>query len=343
MVIRTFIAFDNESLVVTSSPSSGIVGNPIINNSSTPDGTVFAYNNGGASRISLDDQGSGASRFNDDRPGQHTITDGGGLVANGTAVESESIINIRALDSSGNPTGPTINVYVFSQNGNFGDIWGFATSAPLDDGTSYIKVGGTNAGTSRYNDYITCFGDGTRIATPDGEIAVEEIEVGQPVWTLGAGIQNVRWVSSTVVPGQGAYAPVVFDTGVIGNSAPLVVSQQHRIWVENAMAELLFGKPEVLIAAKHLVGVPGVRLQPQSQLRYTHFMFDAHQIVRTNGALSESFFYAKQSVGALETAQRAELETLFPMIDTAFEQFGVAATMTLTGREAAALRPYLAA
>ncbi|WP_299783408.1 Hint domain-containing protein [uncultured Roseobacter sp.] len=343
MVIRNFIAFDSESLVVQSSSNGSIVGNPIINNSSTPNGTVFEYTGGSGTEVSLNDTGGGGGRFNDDQPGSHVITDGNGLVADGTQVESESIISIRALDDNGNQTGPTISVYVFSQNGNFGDVWGFATSELLQDGTSYVKIGGNNTGTSRYNNYVTCFAEGTRIATADGEIAVEDIRVGQALWTLDKGNLPVQWVASTTVTGQGAFAPVVFDAGAIGNNAPLTVSQQHRIWIKNAMADLLFGKSEVLVAAKHLVGVPGVRLDPRESVTYTHFMFDSHQIVRANGALTESFFYGENALGTLEAAQRAELDALFPVLGSGFESFGVTATMTLNGREAAALRSYLAA
>ena len=343
MVIRTFTAFDSDSLVVTSSSNGSIVGNPIINNSDTPNGTVFQYSSGGAAEISLNDTGGGGGRFNDDQPGNHVITDGKGLVANGTQVESESVIQVRALDDMGDPTGPTITLYVFSQNGNFSDVWGYATTAPLENGTSYVKTGGNNTGTSRYNNYITCFAEGTQIATPDGRIAVEDITAGQQLWTLNGGDLPVRWVSSTTVTGHEAFAPVVFEPGVIGNDDTLTVSQQHRIWVESAMAELLFGKSEVLVAAKHLVGVPGVRLCPRDQITYTHFMFDSHQIVRANGALTESFFYAENALGTLEEAQRSELQSLFPSLQHGFDRFGVTATMTLTGHEAAALRPYLAA
>ncbi|WP_152612045.1 hypothetical protein [Ruegeria sp. ANG-S4] len=73
--------------------------------------------------------------FNDDDPENHVITDGGGTVANGTEVEAESLINVRALDDEGNPGGSEITIYVFSQDGNFSDIWGYGTSAPLVDGT----------------------------------------------------------------------------------------------------------------------------------------------------------------------------------------------------------------
>ncbi|WP_300057883.1 Hint domain-containing protein [uncultured Roseobacter sp.] len=343
MVLRTFVAFDSENLVVTSSSNTGLIGNPIINNSSTPNGTIFQFSAGSGEAITLNDTGGNRNVFEDDRPNQHRIVDGKGLVADGTRVESESIIRLRQLDDDGDPTGPVITLNVYSQNGNTSDIWGYSTTSLLQDGASYVKVSGSNNGSSAYNTFVPCFAEGTQIETADGSVAVEDIEADLEIWTKDTGPQPVRWASSTTVEGQGDYAPVVIDPGVFGNHSALVVSQQHRMWVETPMAELLFGRSEVLIAAKHLIGLPGVSLQPRDRICYTHFMFDNHQIVRANGALTESFFYAEVSIGSLESAQRAELEALFPTLPRVFEQFGATATMTLNRREAEALRPYLAA
>lgn len=343
MVLRTFLAFDSENLVVTSSGNGGLVGNPIINNGNTPNGTIFQYTAGSAEEITLNDTRGGSNVFNDGQPNQHRIVDGKGLVNNGTGVESESIIRVRALDENSNATGDVITLNVYSQNGNFSDIWGFSTTALLQDGVSYVKVSGTNNGSSGYTSFVTCFAKDTQITTPDGLIAVQDIVVGQKVWTLDTGPLPVRWVSSTVAEGRGDFAPVVIQPGVIGNDARLVVSQQHRMWIHNAMAELMFGKADVLVAAKHLVGLPGVDVQECDEVTYTHFMFDSHQIVRANGALAESFFYGEHAAHALDRAQRTELEALFPSLASGYDRFGATATMTLTGREAAALRPYLGA
>ncbi|MEP2470673.1 Hint domain-containing protein [Roseobacter sp.] len=343
MVLRTFLAFDNENFVATSSSNASLVGNAIINNSDTPNGTVFQYTAGSAQVVSLDDTGGNPDVFDDDRVNQHRIVDGNGLVDDGARVESESIIQLRELDDSGNQVGPIITLNVYSQGGDFRDIWGYSTTSALENGTSYVKVNGTNNGSSAYNTFVPCFARGTLIDTPTGTIAAQDIEVGQVLWTKAGGPMPVRWVAHTTVAGQGDYAPVVFDAGVLGNDQPLVVSQQHRMWIENAMAEVLFGKAEVLVAAKHLVGMPGVRIETRETVHYTHFMFDNHQIVRSNGALSESFFYAEQSASALELAPRGELQSMFPSLEAGYDAFGATASMTLKAKEVAALRPYLAA
>lgn len=341
MVLRNFFAIDSANLVVDSSSNGAIVGNPVINNSSTPNGTVFTYAGGGGATVTLNDTGGRRNTLEDDDEARHVITNGGGLLPNGTGVEAESLIFLRALDGSGNPTGPTITITVFSQGGMTGDVWGFATDTTLMDGVSYIKTGGSNIGDSRYSSFITCFGPGTMIRTPKGQRPVETLKPGHLVWTRDNGDLPIKWIGTTTVPGIGKFAPVVFAPGAIGNIDTLVVSPEHRIFVTSAMAELLFGQPEVLIAAKHLCGLPGVSIQEQDEIRYTHLMFDSHQIILSNGSLTESFFLSENALAGVSDAQRQELLALFPSLADGLHQFGDSAALTLKKSDAALLRAYM--
>ncbi|WP_415920833.1 Hint domain-containing protein [Tateyamaria sp. SN6-1] len=335
MALRSFFAYDNEGLVVTSSSSGAIVGNPIINNSSTPNGTVFSFTNGSGRTITLDDTGGDPDIFEDDQSGSHTITDGGGIVANGAAVEAESIIQVRALDQNGNPTGPVINITVFSQGGQFSDVWGYATDAPLVDGTSYVKISGSNAGSSAYSSFVTCFGPGTCVDTGTGACPVDRLGVGSTVWTLTGGLQRISWIGRTTVAGFGPKAPVTIEAGAIGNDMPLIVSQEHRMYFSDHIAELLFGTAEILVAAKHLCTLPGISITPMPSVTYTHFMFEAHHVVRANGMLAESFFLSDLSLGATDAAARDELLSLFPSLAAGECAFGPTAALCLKPHEAA--------
>ncbi|MBO9434318.1 Hint domain-containing protein [Ruegeria sp. R13_0] len=341
MVLRSFFAIDSENLVVTSSPSTGIEGTPIRNNSDTPDGTIFQYSAGGGTTITVDDTSGNPDVFEDDQAFGHSITDGGGIVANGTPVESESFIDIRQLDESDQPTGPVIRLYVFSQNFTTSDVWGFAASERLIDGASYVKVSGSNAGSSLYSDYVACFADGTLIETADGLVPVQQIHVGQKVWTRDNGLQPVLWVGSTSVPATGRFAPVVFAPNALGNSRELVVSQQHRMMIDTSVAELLFGVPRALVAAKFLCGMEGVSIREGGHISYWHIMFDQHQIVRSEGVLSESFFVSPTSIGALDRPQRAEILSLFPELRGNSDAYGPTAAPILKPHEAAVLRSHL--
>ncbi|MEM7733615.1 MAG: Hint domain-containing protein [Pseudomonadota bacterium] len=337
MVARSFFAIDSENMVVQSSPNGAIVGNPIINNSDTPNGTVFTYSSGGGTTITIDDTGGSPNTFNDDQAGSHTVTDGGGIVANGNGVEAESTMVIRALDEFGNPTGPNITITVFSQNGTFSNVWGFATDTPLQDGVSYTKISGSNIGSTAYNTFITCFGPGTKILTAKGNQPIEALEVGDMIWTQHNRMQPIRWIGRTTVPAAGKFAPIVFAPHALENEQELIVSPEHRMCVRGPMPDLLFGEDAVLVAAKHLTDLPGVTVREGGTITYTHFMFDRHEIVYANGQLTESFFLSDLSLSALQPDQAHELQTLFPELAEDTDSFGRAAAMVLKAKEASVL------
>lgn len=351
MVLRTFFAFDNANLEVTSSSNAAIVGNGIINNSDTPNGTEFTYSSGGGTTVTIDDTDTFDDAdpddnnlfFNDDDRLDHTVTDGGGIVANGSQVDAESTILIRALDGAGNPTGPVIELTVFSQNNTTSNVWGFGTNAPLVDGTSYVKIGGDNNGTTLYSDFITCFEADTQIKVHSGSKPAKDVAVGDLIWTRNHGYQPVRWVGQTDVVAHGVFAPVIFAPGVIDNDIELIVSPEHRILINDGQAEVLFGTREVLVAAKHLWGLPGVTRQNGGHVHYVHFMFDRHQIVSANGAACESFYLSDHSVSGVDAAQRQELLALFPSLADGINAFGGGAATILKGFEATVLRDHMMA
>lgn len=189
---------------------------------------------------------------------------------------------------------------------------------------------------------LPCFTAGTLIATDVGEQPVENLVVGDLVWTLDAGLQPIRWIAQRLVTRtdqqrDARFCPVVFEPGALGPGMPaqrLALSQQHRIWCCDWRAELHFGQPEILVAAKALVNGTSVHVDlPQAATTYVHFLLDGHQIVRSNGALSESFFPTALSLGGVERAARAELFTLFPDLATLRHAFPQTARPVLRGHE----------
>lgn len=190
---------------------------------------------------------------------------------------------------------------------------------------------------------LPCFTAGTLIATGTGEQLVESLAVGDLVWTLDAGLQPIRWIAQRLVTladqqRDARLCPVVFEPGALGPGVParrLAVSKQHRIWCSDWRTDLYFGVPEVLVAAKALVNSGSGHVDPpQAAVTYVHFLLDGHQIVRSNGALTESFFPTALSLGAVDRAARAELFTLFPDLATLRHAFAQTARPVLRGREA---------
>ncbi|KMW56634.1 Type I secretion target repeat protein [Candidatus Rhodobacter oscarellae] len=325
MVLRAFGAFDNEAFTVTGDSPFLPSGSPIINNSSTPIGTIFQYSDGFPVRnIVLNDTSDTPDIFNDDEEDEHVITDGKDLVANGAEVESESYHFLRPLDANGDPFGPRITVTVFSQNGQTSNIWGMSTDTPLIDGAKYVKVGGSNNGDSLYDSFIPCFTAGTLIATAQGERPVEELREGDRLVTRDNGYQELRWIGTCIV---GAAAqrrdrhkrPIVIRKDALGPGQPhrdMPVSPNHRMLLTSPELGLLYSENEVFAAAKDLLKQRGIGRQKPAQVTYVHLLFDRHEAILSNGVWSESFLPGDYTLGSLEFAQHQEILSLFPELGT---------------------------
>jgi Ca2+-binding RTX toxin-like protein len=167
---------------------------------------------------------------------------------------------------------------------------------------------------------VPCFTPGTLIETKSGPVPVELLRVGHKVLTRDNGFQRIRWIGRRQLvradlAANPALQPVLIRKGALGGglpSADMRVSPQHRMLLTGARADLLFGETEVLAAALHLVGQPGVERAPCDSVTYLHLMFDAHEIILADGAWTESFHPGERSLSGLEAGQRAELFAIFP-------------------------------
>lgn len=250
----------------------------------------------------------------------------------------------------GSPTPPPPSEVIFGGgNGSIGPVNGDNDTLNLDavydqygwdrveivfdplnseNGTVFIYdaggiAGGNIIGTIEFDDIenITCFTPGTLILTDRGTVRVEELRAGDLVMTRDNGLQPLRWVGGThlsraQLAAQPEFQPVRIPAGAFGSAGPdrtMLVSPQHRLLVEGARAELLFGEAEVLVPAKHLVGKGEVaRSLPEDGVTYIHILFDRHEIVQSDGIWTESFQPALASLGSLEGEVRAEILALFP-------------------------------
>ncbi|MHC0053196.1 Hint domain-containing protein [Actibacterium sp. D379-3] len=182
-----------------------------------------------------------------------------------------------------------------------------------------------------------CVARGTLIETPDGPRRVECLAAGDLVNTLDDGPQVIRWIGSRRVPGRGALAPIRIRAGALGNLRDLRVSQNHRMLITGAWAQLLFGEDQVLVAAKHLVNDSTIRTEPCRAVEYYHFLFDAHQIVFAEACPTESLYPGQQALDAVSQAARDEIIALFPEL-ALNDCTAPLSRYELTGYEASALR-----
>jgi Ca2+-binding RTX toxin-like protein len=191
---------------------------------------------------------------------------------------------------------------------------------------------------------IPCFTPGTRIATPRGEVLVEDLREGDRVITRDNGLQEVRWVGTRTLGSADLMAsphlrPVRISAGALGHGLPerdMIVSPQHRVLLTSERAALYFGEREVLAAAKHLTGMEGIsELRATNGATYIHFMCDRHEVVLSDGAWTESFQPGEQVLDGMGDASREEIFTLFPELrDTAGIEAYHAARRSLKRHEA---------
>ncbi len=145
---------------------------------------------------------------------------------------------------------------------------------------------------------IACFAAGTGIETTEGRIPVEALAEGDLILTEAHGPQVLRAVGRRRSAADGAFAPVRFAPGAIGNDAPLLVSPSHRVLLRGWRADLMFAESEVLVAAGDLVDGDMIRRLPMARIDYFHLLLDRHEIILAEGAAAESFDPAAAVAGA---------------------------------------------
>ena len=184
-------------------------------------------------------------------------------------------------------------------------------------------------------DVVPCFVEGTMIRTPRGEVPVESLSVGDLVDTLDHGPCPLRWIGRRTVEAQGDFAPISIARNALGRHDALLLSPQHRVLLTDAVAALLFGEAEVLVAAKHLVNDLTIRPREGGTVTYLHLMFDRHEVIWSGGLPTESFLPGPQMTHAFQAETLREITTLFPEIDwTSGRGYGPAARRTLRRYEA---------
>jgi hypothetical protein len=140
-----------------------------------------------------------------------------------------------------------------------------------------------------------CFLHGTRLLTPGGEVAIEELKIGDVVATLENGTRAIRWIgrleftkdAGSTWP-QGVL-PVRITQDALGVGIP-----QRDLYVSGAHMLYLNG---VLISAASLVNgitVTVVALNVNA-LQYFHVEFDTHDVVVAEGAPCESMLATAES------------------------------------------------
>ncbi|MDA8252064.1 MAG: Hint domain-containing protein [Rhodospirillales bacterium] len=145
-----------------------------------------------------------------------------------------------------------------------------------------------------------CYAAGTGIAIARGEIAVERLQVGDRVVTLGARgatLRPVRWIGRARIdlarhPHPERVAPVRIRAGAFADGVPrrdLLLSPDHAVFVDGA-----------LIPVRLLLNGATVVQEPRTgRIRYLHIELGSHDVVLAEGLPAESY---------LDTGNRAAFD-----------------------------------
>ncbi|MFG5380923.1 Hint domain-containing protein [Yoonia sp. R2-816] len=168
---------------------------------------------------------------------------------------------------------------------------------------------------------VVCFARGTRIMSASGDIAIEDLNLGDSVSTAQNGYQTIRWIGKRRLNAEELkknpkLRPVRIRACALGAGLPtrdLLVSRQHRMLVSSEVAERMFGLDAILVSAIKLTGLPGVEIdEVAAEVEYIHLLFDKHEIIYAEGAPSESLFTGPQALKSVPKAARDEILSLFP-------------------------------
>ncbi|MBO9446498.1 Hint domain-containing protein [Ruegeria sp. R14_0] len=195
---------------------------------------------------------------------------------------------------------------------------------------------------------VICYSLGTLIRTPDGDIPIEHLSPDDLVVTMDHGAQPIRWAESAFLSPEQletnpALYPIEIAKNALGPNCPernLRVSPQHRMLVTGPFVELLFGETQALVAARHLVGLPGVRVvKPEKGVTYVHVLLDRHEILFAEGAPSESLYLGDEALVAMSSEGLQELREIFgSKLDGASQGFSSLARRSLKAYEAQVLQ-----
>jgi len=170
-----------------------------------------------------------------------------------------------------------------------------AVGSGVDPATAAFAITADGAGGGSRVTMVPCFVAGTRLAMPGGEVPVESIRAGDLV-LAGNGIwRRVRWVGRAhhaaaalraspqlrpVRIAAGALGPI---GGVLAPRRPLLLSPQHAVLLPSRYGD-------ILVPAVALVdGKAVTRCLPAAGVTYIHVELDDHDVVRAEGAWTETY------------------------------------------------------
>lgn len=154
------------------------------------------------------------------------------------------------------------------------------------DGAGFAVISGAQGQAEIVETAAPCFATGTRIRTEEGEVAVEDLAIGDMVLTVTGEALPIRWIGQRLVavsrhPAPESVRPIRVPAHAFGAGLPardLILSPDHALFAEG-----------VLVPVKHLVGAGGIAPVAMEQVTYWHVELDRHEVILAEGLPAESY------------------------------------------------------
>ncbi len=294
--------------------SSGNLYGTTYNGGTNGTGTVFRvpadFSSAPQTVKSFDAEGSGnatgahpnSSTLIDPNTGSiYSTTTQGGAKGTGTVFEVPKGGEFKTLSSVNGSQDSAVSGGLYADK--FGNILGLTANG------SVFKIAQSESGYTPTAPSPTppCYCTGTRILTDRGEVAVEDLAIGDVVVTASGEHRAIKWIGNRGYTGRfantnPAVLPVCVKAGALADAVPA-----RDLWVSPDHALFLDG---VLIPAERLInGVTVVKAERVETVTYWHVELDSHDVLLAEGAAAESFV---DDGGRAIFHNAASFRTLYP-------------------------------
>ena len=199
-------------------------------------------------------------------------------------VDPENLLSVYVADAGANP--PFTLTYVGQTASGNGIIVDYFGQLYIYSNMNYAN--GT-AVTYSNADFVVCFAEGTSISTSSGQVAIEDLAVGDTVVTASGTEREIVWIGHRTIDCSGEarhMAPVRVRADAFGSGVPerdVFLSPGHPVLVRQNGAE-------VLVPVMNLVNGTTIERTQMNRVTYWHVELDQHDVLLADGLPAESFF-----------------------------------------------------
>lgn len=135
----------------------------------------------------------------------------------------------------------------------------------------------------------------TKIETSFGARPLTELKCGDLVESaVGDAPEPVLCVAERIVPGLGSFAPLRLRAPYFGLTHDIVAAPHQKLLLTGPKVEYIFGRAEVLVAARHLVNGTSVLWEPSLPLvHYAQVLLPTNTLIESSGAALDSLFVGR--------------------------------------------------